>query len=159
MNRSSGSTPEKIAAARTALADCLAGVEAALEDLQPGGLFIERASVVQTAVFRHRLQNRILLVALSLQRLEDASRRLLKRLNHDTRSFDEALRSSIPIRVTGRLANSWKHGLGGQHGNATFLNGVLAVHRADGFPDASAQERVHVLGMLVTAAVDGALAS
>ncbi len=159
MSRSRSSTPEKIETARAALTDCLAGVEAAVEELRPGGLFIERASVIETPVFRHRLQNRILMVALSLQRLEDAARRLLKRLGHDTRPFDKALRSSIPIRVTSRLANSWKHGLGGQHGNATFLSGVLAVRRADGFLDASGQERVHVLGMLVTDATDGAFAS
>jgi hypothetical protein len=159
MSQSGGATPEKVEAARVALSDCFAGVEAAVEDLQPGGLFIELASVVQTPVFRHRLQNRILLVTLSLQRLEDASRRLLKRLGHDTRSFDKALRSSVPIRVAGRLANSWKHGLGGQHRNATVLNGVLAVHRSDGFLDTSGQERVHVLGMLVTDAADGAFAS
>jgi hypothetical protein len=159
MSRSTGFTPEKIATARAALADCLAGVEAAVQDLEPGGLFIERASVVDTPVFRHRLQNRILLVALSLQRLEDATRRLLKRLSQDTQSFDRSLRSSIPIRVTSRLANSWKHGLGGQNRNATFLNAVLTVHRADGFPDADGQERVHVLGMLVTDAADGAFPS
>jgi hypothetical protein len=34
-----------------------------------------------------------------------------------------------------------------------------AVHRGDGFRDASGQERVHVLGMLVTDAVEGAFAS
>ena len=159
MSRSGSSTPEKIEAARAALADCLAGVEAAVEDLRPSDLFVERASVVETPVFRHRLQNRVLMVAVSLQRLEDGARRLLKRLGQDTRSFEKALRSSIPIRVTRRLANSWKHGLGGQHGNATCLNGVLFVRRADGFLDASGHERVHVLGMLVADANDGAFAS
>lgn len=159
MSRSRESAPEKIETARAALADCLGGVEAAVKDLRPGGVSIERASVVETPVYRHRLQNRILLVVLSLQRLEDAARRLLKRLGRDTRSFDKTLRSSIPIRVTGRLANSWKHGLGGQRRNATVLNGVLAVHRDDGYRDAAGQERVNVLGMLVTDATDGAFAS
>ena len=159
MSRSGSSTPEKIEAARAVLADCLAGVEAALEELRPGHDFIERMSVIETPVFRHRLQNKILMVALSLQRLEDAGRRLLKRLGQDTRPFDKMLRSSVPIRVVSRLANSWKHGLGGQHGNATFLNGVLAVRRDDGFLDSAGQERVHVLGMLITDALDGAFAS
>ncbi len=159
MSRSGSSSPEKIQAAKAALADCLAGVEAALEEVRPGHPFIERMSVIETPVFRHRLQNKILMIALSLQRLEDAARRLLKRVGHDTRPFDRTLRSSVPIRVVSRLANSWKHGLGGQRGNATFLNGVLAVRRNDGFRDAADQERVHVVGMLVTDALDGAFAS
>jgi hypothetical protein len=159
MSRPRESDQEKIEAARATLVDCLAGVEAAVGDLRPRDLCIERASVVETPIFRHRFQNRILLVALSLQRLEDATRRLLKRLGQDTGSFDKALRSSVSIRVTARLANSWKHGLGGQHKNATFLNGMLVVHRADGFRDASGQERVHVLGMLITDASEGAFAS
>jgi hypothetical protein len=158
MRRPRESDQKKIVAARAALVDCLDGVEAAVQDLWPRGL-IERASVVETPVFRHLLQNRILLVALSLQRLEGAARRLLKRLGQDTRPFDVALRSSIPVRVAGRLANSWKHGLGGQQKNTTLLNGLLVVHRADGARDASGQERVHVLGMLITDATDGTFAS
>jgi hypothetical protein len=112
--------------------------------------------VVETSDFKHRLQNQIVLVALSLQRVEDAARRLLKRLGVDTGQFDKALRSSAAIQLTKRLANSWKHGLGGQQKNATFLNGVLVVRRADGFRDASGEERVDVLGMMVTDPATGA---
>ena len=159
MSRPQQSRPEKIEVERTALVDCLAAVEAAVEDLQPRGLWIERASVVKTPLFRHRLQNRILMAALTLQRLEAAAKRLAKRLGHDTQSFNRALGSSVPIQVTSRLANSWKHGLGGQNKNATFLNGVLAVARLDAPRDAASDERLVVLGMLIADSTGGAFAS
>jgi hypothetical protein len=91
--------------------------------------------------------------------LEDATRRLLKRLGQDINSFETLLAASLAIRVTSRLVNSWKHGLGGQRKNATILNGVLTVHRNDGWRDEQGEERVHVLGMMVTDAVEGAFSS
>ena len=147
--------PQKIQAARESLLECLSGVEAAVGDLRTHGLCIELLSVVESPAFLQQLQNRILLVALSLQRIEGAARRLLKRLGEGTGQFEKALRSSVPIQLTNRLANSWKHGLGGQQNNATLLNGVFYVRRGDGFKDASGEERVHVLGMLVTDAIAG----
>jgi hypothetical protein len=148
--------PRKIEVARESLLEYLAGVEAAVSDLRTHGLGVEHASVVGRSDFIHRLQNQIVLVALSLQRLEDAARRLLKRLGADTGQFEKALRSSAPIQLTKRLANSWKHGLGGQQNNATLLNGVLVAQRADRFRDASGEECIDVLGMMVTDPAVGA---
>lgn len=149
MNSRAKPDAKKIDAARSALTGCLAGVESAVGRLRSDYHTIQNASTLENAQFSHDFQNSTLMVALSLQRLEDASRRLIKRLRHDTKSFDKSLQSSIPILVTGRLANSWKHGLGGQQMNATVLNGIASIRRGDGYRDESGQERVRVIGMMV----------
>src|SRR5687767_3760621 len=131
----------KIQTARAALSECLAGVELALADLHSANLSIQYADLIETLPFITQLQKNIVMVALSLQRIEDAARRLIKRLNVDLNAHDERALASLPIQVTGRLANSWKHGLGGQKAEATVLNGVLSVRRHDGYPDSSGRHR------------------
>ena len=149
----------KIKAAVDSLLGCFAAAEAAFKDLQSVDLRFAGLSDVNAQPFQQKLQNRIVTTALALQRLEDATRRLLKRLGQDVKAFENSLASSVSIRVTGRLANSWKHGLGGQRKNATLLNGVLSVHRNDGWKDEAGAERVHVLGMMITDATEGAFSS
>jgi hypothetical protein len=126
------SNAAKLKAARDSLVNCLDAVEAAFKDLRSSEIQFARLSETNAPSFQHRVANRILIAALALQRLEDAARRLLKRLGQDMNAFQTLLASSISIRVTSRLANSLKHGLGGRHKNSTILNGLLTVHRNDG---------------------------
>ncbi|MFM9995949.1 MAG: hypothetical protein ACKVU4_09120 [Phycisphaerales bacterium] len=148
----------KVGAARQAVLDGLARAEAAMKALRPGGS-VELASVADSEEFRLHLENRIMLAAVTLQRLKDRAKRLLKRLGQDTVSFENSLSASLAIRVADRLSDAWKHGLGGQQRNATILNGVLKVHRADGYRDSEGRERVMVYGMMVCDAADCAFHS
>jgi hypothetical protein len=152
-------TAEKLAAARTSLAESLASIEAAIATLRSSNHGVQYVSAIETKEFQAQLQNATVMVALSIQRLEDASRRLSKRLGQDVQALNKLVRSSIPIQVTNRLANSWKHGLGGQNSNATILNGIVRVNRADGYRDPSGKERVHVAGMLIADAKYGTFVS
>ena len=148
----------KVAAARQAVIDGLARAEAAMKALRPGGS-VELAAEADSEGFRLQLENRIMLSAVTLQRLKDRVKRLLRRLSEDPRTLEHSLNASLAIRVTDRLSDTWKHGLGGQQRNATILNGVLRVHRADGYRDSEGRERVMVYGMMVCDATEGAFHS
>jgi hypothetical protein len=129
--------------------------EVALGDLR-NHLGVQLLDVAASEEYLQQATNRVLMVALALQRIEGSSRRLLKRLGIDP---TDVLKASQAIRVNSRLANAWKHGLGGQAKNSTILNGVIRVHRADGYRTEAGKERVHVVGMIVVDAIEGSFAS
>ena len=159
MRTPSAPNPEKMQAARNSLVECLDVVESAIATLKSISQIVHPVSTIETQSFKAQFASNTLMVALSLHRLEGATRRLLKRSALDVEAFNQALRSSIPIQITGRLANTWKHGLGGQNANATVLNGVARVDRADGYKDEQGRERALVVGMLVADAKYGTFVS
>lgn len=136
-------------AARTAIRECFAEIEEAIGNLKPGRGFIELASTVVEPDFILALRRRLTHIALSIQRLEDLSRRLLKRLGADKAPLNAQMASSQEIRLVSRLANTWKHGPGGRQKNSAMLNGVIQIRRQDGFKDDQGRERVLILGMMV----------
>lgn len=146
---------DKIRSARSSLIEALRSAEVALGDLR-SHFGVQLLDVATSDHYLHQATNRVQMVALALQRIESSSRRLLKRLGVDVL---DVLTASQAIRVNGRLADTWKHGLGGQAGNATMLNGFIRVHRHDGYRTAAGKERVHVVGMIVVDAIEGSFAS
>lgn len=146
---------DKVKSARESLIEALRSSEVALGDLR-SHFGVQLLDVATSDQYLHKATNRVQMVALALQRIEGSSRRLLKRLGIDTTNV---LAASQAIRVNSRLANAWKHGMGGQAGNATMLNGFIRVRRADGYLTETGKERVHVVGMIVVDAVEGAFAS
>lgn len=146
---------EKVKAARDALLEALTASETALTDLR-GQLGIQLVRSTETSEYRRLTELRTQLVALALQRVEGAASRFVKRLDVNPTS---QVAASQAIRVNARLANSWKHGLGGQVGNETVLNGLLVVHSSSGFRTSDGEERVHVLGMAIADGKEGVFGS
>lgn len=146
---------DKIGSARSSLIDALQSSEVALGDLR-NHFGVQLLDVATSDQYLQQATNRVLMVALALQRIEGFSRRFLKRLGIEA---TDVLKVSQAIRVNSRLANAWKHGRGGQAGNATILNGFIRVHRADGYRTEAGKERVHVVGMIVVDAIEGSFAS
>jgi hypothetical protein len=149
------------AAAKQAVLDRMAAIEAAVADLRDRAISFPRYEETQTGAFQNRLQNRILSVALLLTHLEDATRRLVRRLGYNPAEVSRSVETSLALKTLHRLANSWKHGLGGKRSDGAVLNGILMVQRRSGSdhavpePDAT----VHALGMLVADSDNGACPS
>ena len=149
------------ATAKQAILDRMAAIEAAVADLRDKALSFPRYEETQTEAFQNRLQNRILTVALFLTHLEDVARRLVRRLGYDPAEVSRSVEASIALKILRRLANSWKHGLGGKRSDGAVLNGMLMVQRRRGSDHAELEPNatVHVLGMLVADSNNGACPS
>ena len=146
-------------AATEAVLDRMAAVEAAVADLRDPAITFPLYAETKTGAFRYKLQNRILTAALLLTHLEDAARRLAKRLG--VSPADVSQPKSVALQILRRLSNSWKHGLGGKQADGAVLNGILMVQRRESAnaarpaPDAT----VHVVGMMVGDSQEGACPS
>ncbi len=146
---------EKINAARSTLRDTLRSSEIAILD-HTRYLGVQVLSIVSSLDYRDRAINCVQMASLALQRIEGAVQRLVKRLGI---APIDVFGVSQSIRVNSRLANSWKHGLGGQARNATIVDGFLQVRRDVGYRNEAGEERVHVVGMIIVDETEGPFSS
>jgi hypothetical protein len=146
---------EKITAARSTTLEALRSSEIAILD-HARYLGVQLLSLVSSSDYRDRAVNRVQMASLALQRIEGSVQRLVKRLAIEP---IDVFGASQAIRVSNRLANSWKHGLGGQAKNATIVDGFILVRRGDGYRNEAGEERVHVVGMTVVDATEGPFSS
>jgi hypothetical protein len=131
-------------------------IRAALDDLQSTAFGIRPYQTVQADRLLHaRYENRLMTAFLLLSHLRDHCTRLAKARGLRREVVTRFVEGSLSVNLCVRAGDTWKHGRGGRHGNATVTKGLICVLKSPKGEPPGPQSDSIVIGMALVDAEFG----